>query len=152
VRRYELMQGECVLVQATLAYDDTSQLPGTPTSWSIVAYGGNPAFPRERHDGTLTVCKESIAPIVDFEFPVGTLVNDGDTKSLWVARPGGVRRLVTEEEQLRRPTYAELLATDSGQAGRSRPPLESPLLWTLIVASALGAAFRLRRRLEAAAM
>lgn len=146
VRRYELMQGECMLVQATLVYDNTSLLPETPTSWSLVAYGGNPAVPRERHDGTLTECKQPAAAIKPFEFPVGTLVNDGDTKSLWIARPSGVRRLVTEEEQQRRPSYAELLVTESGQAGLSSLPAESALLWTLIVASALGAAFRLRRR------
>jgi hypothetical protein len=100
-----------------------------PTNWEVAQYQGSGEL---EHSAKATVTGYTInkpipKELYDFEFPIGTEVNDNQNDTTYIVRQEGVRRLITEDERKRGATYEQFLVTESGQAGL--PPQSRESHW-----------------------
>ncbi|MFO0896794.1 MAG: hypothetical protein U0836_05115 [Pirellulales bacterium] len=118
IRRFERTLGGLVELQVEIDYADPTQA-WLPTQWKSVVYGGPEAVSSRQYEARLlthSVNPELPARRLQAELPVGTAVENVTTREAWIIRPQGQRRIVTKEERERGATYAQLLASEPGQA------------------------------------
>jgi len=121
IRRFERAQGGLVELQLEMAYENSDH-PWLPTTWKSVVYGGTEALPMRQYEGQLksfAVNSPDTAERLSLELPAGAAVQDIVLGEAWIALASGGRRVVTAEERARGATYAQLLASEPGQAGLS---------------------------------
>jgi len=93
----------------------------------------------------------------EFEFPVGTAVNDGRTGGRHIVREDDEIREVTRDELARGATYEDLLESESGQAllgnadstsGDDKSLTRPQILWGIVIVLlvVLCAAFTIKHR------
>jgi hypothetical protein len=136
--RYFGGEGRTVRALVKVSYRMDPVAGWLPQEW-FGAFYGTDGRATESEQGWLIRCHIN-EPIEDqemsLEFPPGTWVYDHRRSKEYLVREGGGERDITPEEAARRPTYAELLATESGQAGL--PHSGARLVW--LIACAAGAA------------
>jgi hypothetical protein len=136
-----------------------------PSSWGFIQYAYRPqdsaasrvadrliSFKVEANVEECEINPELADEDFQLEFPVGTYVNDAISGESYIVREGGEKRTITRAEMRPDISYAQLAATESGQAV---PALESSsgraLLWiNIVLFVVLGAIFVVRRSYRAA--
>jgi hypothetical protein len=115
--------------QVDISYKNVPDHGWTPAGWKTVEYLPKGTLQESsRSDVTgYTINKPLPENWFNFDFPVGTEVTDHKGKIEYIAREGGGKRLITEEERKRGATYEQMLATDSGEAGL--PPGSQRFWW-----------------------
>lgn len=118
VRRFERTLAGLVELQVQIGYDDPAHA-WLPTSWKTVVYGGPEAIAQRQYDGRLLTNRvngELPRERTRVEFPLGTAVDDLVNQQAWIVLADGRKRMVTDEERERGATYAQLVASEPGQA------------------------------------
>jgi hypothetical protein len=158
--RYVKQHGERTTQEIEIAYSDGDTTnPAMPKGWIARVYSmiNEPRLLRqERAVVSRIVLNETIPPErFELAYPVGAWVDDHTSGRQWIVRAGGGQRLITRDELTRGASHAELIATESGQAGL-RPRNWGPALvgWGFVgvisAASAFRYASRRRRRAQSA--
>jgi hypothetical protein len=149
IARYERMVEGKVLFRVDISLQATEPDGWIPVAWHWTVTGTGP--------GNARVTKHTINEPVDpaqFElhFPAGTWVQGGlSDNRIYIVRPDGTKRIVTEEEQLRGARYLDLVNTESGEAlatSTARGPyggIVICLVFVIALASILGWVWRRRR-------
>jgi hypothetical protein len=114
-----------IRIQMDISYTRDESHGWVPSQWKYVGYVatmGGAQHGRVCEQGSAHLTRYEIntaIPIAEFrfEFPPGTLVNDSRNHEYYILREGGVKRHITDSEQLAGFSYEELAATESGMAG-----------------------------------
>lgn len=118
IRRFERTLGGLVELQVEIDYADPAHA-WLPTQWKSIVFGGPDAVSTRQYEARLlthAVNPELPVERLQAELPVGTAVENITTREAWIVRPNGQRRMVTKEERERGASYAQLLASEPGQA------------------------------------
>jgi hypothetical protein len=153
IRRYERVRGGLVEARIEVDYGDDACL-WLPTAWRITVFSGEDALAARTYAAELSshALNGGLADErLRIALPAGTRVDDAESKTAWIVRPDGGKRVITPEERRRGASYAELLATESGQA--ALPPWGplAPLAALAVAALLSGLACGRWRRLKATA-
>ena len=112
---------EVVSCQIDVRFEKHPKYGWTPKSWESVRYfngkvGDSSSNAMESLTLNLPVAKE----LFTLEFPIGTQVSDYGARRMHLVTKTDPKRFITLEESDRKATYSELMATPSGEAGKSR--------------------------------